>query len=136
MDDFLLFSDSKDAALQLRDRVACLLDLLGLGRNPKKGHWEPTRICEHLGLQIDSTTSTFRAPASKIHVIATLSRTMLQHYARDTHGGYLSGSSQCSPEKCSTCTSPFKQPASTSANYTTSSLRAHDGEGGCDSPTS
>jgi hypothetical protein len=38
MDDFLFFADIRDAALQLRDRVACLLDRLGLGRNPKKGH--------------------------------------------------------------------------------------------------
>jgi hypothetical protein len=38
MDDFLLFADNKDAALQLRDRVAALLDRLGLGRKPNKGH--------------------------------------------------------------------------------------------------
>jgi hypothetical protein len=76
MDD-LFFADNKDAALQLRDRVACLLNRLGLGRNPRKGHWERTQICEHLGLHIDTTTSTFRAPASKLHAIATLSRTLL-----------------------------------------------------------
>lgn len=83
MDDFLFFADSRDAALQLRDRVACLLDRLGLGRNPKKGHWEPTQICEHLGLQIDTTTSTFRAPVSKLQAIATLARTLLQRSTRD-----------------------------------------------------
>jgi hypothetical protein len=83
MDDFQFFADSRDAALQLRDRVACLLDRPGLGRNPKKGHWEPTQICEHLGLQIDATTSTFRAPASKLHAIATLSRPLLQRSSRD-----------------------------------------------------
>jgi hypothetical protein len=66
MDDFLFFSDSRDAVLQLRDRVACLLDRRGLGRNPKKGHWEPTQICEYLGLKIHTTTFTFRAPASKL----------------------------------------------------------------------
>jgi hypothetical protein len=48
IDDFLLFAESRDAALQLRDRVACLLDRLGLGRNPQKGHMEPTQICEHV----------------------------------------------------------------------------------------
>ena len=83
MDDFLFFADKRDAALQLRDRVACLLDRLGLGRNPKKGHWEPTQICEHLGLQIDTTTSTFRAPASKLQAIATLARTLLQRSTRN-----------------------------------------------------
>jgi hypothetical protein len=33
----LFFIDNRDATLQLRDRVASLLDRLGLGRNPKKG---------------------------------------------------------------------------------------------------
>jgi hypothetical protein len=83
MEDFLFFADSRDAALQLRNNVACLLGRLGLGRNPKKGHWEPTQICEHLGLRIDTTTSTFRAHASKLHAIATFSRTILQRYARN-----------------------------------------------------
>jgi hypothetical protein len=83
MDDFLFFADYRDAALHLRDRVASLFDRLGLGRNPKKGHWEPTKVYEHLGRQIDTTTSTFRAPTSKLHAIATLSRTLLQRRARD-----------------------------------------------------
>jgi hypothetical protein len=83
MDDFIFFADNRDAALQLCDRVAALLGRLGLGRNPKKGHWEPTQICEHLGLQIDTTTSTFRAPPSKLHAIATLSQALLQRSARD-----------------------------------------------------
>jgi hypothetical protein len=79
----LFFADNRDTTLHLRDRVASLLNRLGLGRNPQKGHSEPTQICEHLGLQIDTTTSTFRAPPSKLQAIATLSRTMLQRYARD-----------------------------------------------------
>jgi hypothetical protein len=83
MDDFLIVAEGRDATPRLRDRVACVLDRLGLGCNPKKGHWEPTQICEHLGLHIDTITSTFRAPASKLHAIATLSRTMLQRSARD-----------------------------------------------------
>jgi hypothetical protein len=83
MDDFCLFADIIDAALQLRDRVACLLDRLGLGRNPKKSHWDPTQIRDHLGLQIDTTTSDFRAHASKLQAIATLSRNLLQRSARD-----------------------------------------------------
>jgi hypothetical protein len=83
MDDFLFFAESRDAALQLRDRVACLLDRLGLGLSPKKGHWEPTQVCEHLGLQIDTTTSAFRAPTSKLHAIATLSRILPQRSPRD-----------------------------------------------------
>jgi hypothetical protein len=83
MDDFLFFTDIIDAALLLRDGAASLLYRLGLGRNPKKGHWEPTQICEHLGLHIDTTTSTFRAPPSKLHAIETLSPTLLQRSSRD-----------------------------------------------------
>jgi hypothetical protein len=82
LDDFF-FADSKDAALQLRDRVTSLLDRFGLGRNPKKGHWEPTQIYENLGLHIETTTSTLRASPSKVQAIATLSRTLMQRYARD-----------------------------------------------------
>jgi hypothetical protein len=52
MDDLLFFADIRDAPLQLRDSVAALLDRLGLGRNPKKCHWEPTQIFEHLDLHI------------------------------------------------------------------------------------
>jgi hypothetical protein len=51
-------------------------------RNAKKGHWEPTQICEHLDLLIDTATSTFRALSSELHAIATLSRTLLQHFSR------------------------------------------------------
>jgi hypothetical protein len=77
------FADSRDASLQLRDHVASLLDRLGLGRSPKKGHGEPTQICKQLGLQTDTTTSPFRAPPSKLQAIAALSRTLLQRSARD-----------------------------------------------------
>jgi hypothetical protein len=83
MDDFLFFADNRDATLQLRDRVAALLDRLGLVHNPNKGHWELTQICEHLGLQIVTATSTLRAPPSKLHAIANLSRILLQRSSRD-----------------------------------------------------
>jgi hypothetical protein len=82
MDEYFL-ADIKDASLQLRDRVVALLDRLGLRHNPKKGHWEPTQICEHVGFHIETTTSTFRAPPSNLHAIATLSRTLLQRSTRD-----------------------------------------------------
>jgi hypothetical protein len=83
MDDFIFWADNTDATLQLRDRVVSLLDRLSLESNPKKGHWEPKRVCEHLGLKSDTTTSTFRAPPLKLHAIATLPRTLLRRYARD-----------------------------------------------------
>jgi hypothetical protein len=83
MDDFLFFADSKDAALKLLDRVASLLDRLGLGRNSKKGHREPRQIREHLGLHIETTTSTFRAPTLQLHAIAILARIVMKHCTRD-----------------------------------------------------
>jgi hypothetical protein len=135
MHDFF-FADKRDAALQLRDRVASLLDRLGLGRNPKKGHWEPTQICEHLGLHIDTTTSTFRAPPSKLYNPLLHTPGHYCNALQETPVGYMPDSSQCSPEKCNTSTSPFRHPASTSANYTTASLQAHDGEDRCDPPIS
>jgi hypothetical protein len=136
MDDFLFFADNKDAALQLRDRVACLLDRLGLGRaTPRKA--------------IGSRRKSASTSASKSTPQPLPSEPLLRNYMpslpspghsynalRATHGGYLSGSSQCSPEKYNTCTSQFQQRDSTSANYTTSSLRARDGRAGCNSPTS
>jgi hypothetical protein len=83
MDDFFFCRQQRGGALQLRDRVASLLDHLGVGRNPKKGHEEPIQVCEHLGLRIVTTTYAFRASPSKLQAIATLSRTILQRSARD-----------------------------------------------------
>eukprot|EP00873_Tetraselmis_striata_P022394 jgi/Tetstr1/442658/TSEL_030752.t1 len=41
VDDFLLFASSESEALELRQRVADLLDSLGPLRNPAIGLWEP-----------------------------------------------------------------------------------------------
>jgi hypothetical protein len=50
---------------------------------PQEKPMGTTQICEHLGLHIDTKTSTFRAPPSKLHTIATLTRTLLQRSTRD-----------------------------------------------------
>eukprot|EP00873_Tetraselmis_striata_P041971 jgi/Tetstr1/462235/TSEL_000634.t1 len=42
VDHFLLFASSEPEALELRQRVANLLDSLGLPRHPAKGQWEPS----------------------------------------------------------------------------------------------
>jgi hypothetical protein len=83
MGDILFFTDNKQAALELRERVASVLDRLGLGRNLKNSRLEPIQISEHLELEIDTNTSTFRAQTSKLHAISTLSYTMLQRSTRD-----------------------------------------------------
>eukprot|EP00873_Tetraselmis_striata_P001682 jgi/Tetstr1/421946/TSEL_012845.t1 len=49
VDDFLLFALSEPEALELRQRVADLLDSLGMLRNPAKGLWEPVEMGQHLG---------------------------------------------------------------------------------------
>eukprot|EP00873_Tetraselmis_striata_P001327 jgi/Tetstr1/421591/TSEL_012535.t1 len=60
VDDFLLFSASMEHALHLRQRLASLLDALGLQRNPTKGFWEPCQFGRHLGVDIDSASGVLR----------------------------------------------------------------------------
>eukprot|EP00873_Tetraselmis_striata_P014170 jgi/Tetstr1/434434/TSEL_023534.t1 len=54
-------------ALHLRQRLASLLDALGLQRNPTKGFWEPCQFGMHLGVDIDSASGMFYAPADKLN---------------------------------------------------------------------
>eukprot|EP00873_Tetraselmis_striata_P023178 jgi/Tetstr1/443442/TSEL_031453.t1 len=65
VDDFFLFASSEPEALELRQRVADLLDSLGLQRNPAKGLWEPVQYGQHLGVDIDTATGYFYAPVDK-----------------------------------------------------------------------
>eukprot|EP00873_Tetraselmis_striata_P025854 jgi/Tetstr1/446118/TSEL_033718.t1 len=67
VDDFLLFSASMEQALHLRKRLASLLDALGLQRNPTKGFWEPCQFGRHLGVDIDSASGMFYAPADTLN---------------------------------------------------------------------
>eukprot|EP00873_Tetraselmis_striata_P033451 jgi/Tetstr1/453715/TSEL_040671.t1 len=67
VDDFLLLSASIEQALHLRQRLASLLDALGLQRNPTKGFWEPCQFGRHLGVDIDSASGMFYAPADKLN---------------------------------------------------------------------
>ncbi|KAK3266617.1 hypothetical protein CYMTET_24769 [Cymbomonas tetramitiformis] len=53
MDDFMVITKTQDDAFVQGDRVSKLLPRLGLFRNEKKGHWEPTQLVEHLGLEVD-----------------------------------------------------------------------------------
>jgi hypothetical protein len=65
IDDFLLFAATRDLALALRQRVDRLLTSLGLLRHPSKGFWEPTQYGHHRGIDIDTTTCYFFAPAAR-----------------------------------------------------------------------
>jgi len=65
MDDFLFFFKSREEALRGRDQIQRTLDYLGLKRNPKKGDWEPTQQCRHLGLLVDTAKGLFVVPPDK-----------------------------------------------------------------------
>eukprot|EP00873_Tetraselmis_striata_P037030 jgi/Tetstr1/457294/TSEL_043899.t1 len=54
-------------ALHLRQRLASLLDALGLQRNPTKGFWEPCQFGRHMGVEINSASGMFYAPADKLN---------------------------------------------------------------------
>eukprot|EP00873_Tetraselmis_striata_P018203 jgi/Tetstr1/438467/TSEL_027022.t1 len=54
-------------ALHLRQRLASLLDALGLQRNPTKGFWEPCKFGRHIGVDIDSASGMFYASADKLN---------------------------------------------------------------------
>eukprot|EP00854_Cymbomonas_tetramitiformis_P018308 gene18308-biopygen18893 len=65
---------TRDDAFVQRDRVEKHLSRLGLFRNEKKGHWEPTQLAKHLGLEVDFKEGLFRvteARLKKIHAKAT-----------------------------------------------------------------
>ncbi|KAK3242772.1 hypothetical protein CYMTET_47546 [Cymbomonas tetramitiformis] len=74
MDDFMVITKTQDDAFVQRDQVSKLLPRLGLFRNEKKGHWEPTQLVEHLGLEVDFEEGLFRVTErrlKKIHSKAT-----------------------------------------------------------------
>eukprot|EP00873_Tetraselmis_striata_P004554 jgi/Tetstr1/424818/TSEL_015321.t1 len=83
VDDFLLFASSEPEALELRQRVADLLDSLGLLRNPAKGEWEPVQYGQHLGVDIDTATGYFYAPVDKLQRLARQAKQLMQRAARD-----------------------------------------------------
>ena len=85
MDDFLFFFKSREEALRGRDQIQRTLDYLGLKRNPKKGDWEPTQQCRHLGLLVD-TVSLYRARKDSLlrirtRVVATCTAVPVQLYS-------------------------------------------------------
>eukprot|EP00873_Tetraselmis_striata_P001406 jgi/Tetstr1/421670/TSEL_012609.t1 len=83
VDDFLLFASSEPEALELCQRVADLLDSMGMHRNAAKGLWEPVQEGQHLGVDIDTTTGYSYAPADKLQRLARQAKQVLQRAARD-----------------------------------------------------
>eukprot|EP00873_Tetraselmis_striata_P038086 jgi/Tetstr1/458350/TSEL_044789.t1 len=83
VDDFLLFSASMEQALHLRQRLASLLDALGLQRNPTKGFLEPCQFGRHLGVDIDSASGMFYAPADKLKRLSRQATRLTGHATRN-----------------------------------------------------
>ena len=77
MDDFLIICHSRAEAVSAQHRVQQVLDLLGLARNPEKGHWEPTQQLEHLGLLVDSKRGLFQVTPKRLHKIRACARELV-----------------------------------------------------------
>eukprot|EP00873_Tetraselmis_striata_P020111 jgi/Tetstr1/440375/TSEL_028710.t1 len=71
-----------EQALHLRQRLASLLDALGLHRNPTKGFWEPCQFGRHLGVDIDSASGIFYAPADKLNRLSRQATRLIGRAAR------------------------------------------------------
>ncbi|KAK3288430.1 hypothetical protein CYMTET_4087 [Cymbomonas tetramitiformis] len=83
MDDFLVLVDSQRDGFLRREKVQLVLHRLGLRRNEKKGHWEPTQVVEHLGLEVDLKLGQFRVTERRVHKIHTKAKEILCDAARN-----------------------------------------------------
>eukprot|EP00854_Cymbomonas_tetramitiformis_P015010 gene15010-biopygen15455 len=82
MDDFLVIVKTQDEAYVQRDRVSRLLVRLGFFRNEKKGHWEPTQVAEHLGLEMDLKDGLFRVTEARLWKIHLKAKALICRAAR------------------------------------------------------
>eukprot|EP00873_Tetraselmis_striata_P025167 jgi/Tetstr1/445431/TSEL_033212.t1 len=85
VDDFLLFSASMEQAPHLRQRLAGLLDTLGLQRNPVKGLWEPyvpVRLAHGGGHRLNAS-GTFYAPADKLDRLSRQATRLISRATRN-----------------------------------------------------
>ena len=81
VDDFLCIASTRSEMLRCRERVAYVLDRLGLTRHPEKGFWEPTQRLEHLGLDVDTADGLFRVPPAKLSGLMQQAGALLAHSA-------------------------------------------------------
>ena len=82
VDDFLVLS-RPESALEERDYVQAVLNLLGLARQPSKGCWEPTQTLEHLGLGINTRRGIFYVAPERLQRISSAGRQLLCAAARN-----------------------------------------------------
>jgi hypothetical protein len=69
-----MFASAEEEALALRQRLAKLLDRLGLLRHQTKGFWTPSQVGQHQGIDIDIARSYFYVPETKLTKIAQQAR--------------------------------------------------------------
>eukprot|EP00873_Tetraselmis_striata_P018381 jgi/Tetstr1/438645/TSEL_027196.t1 len=79
-----------EQALHLRQRLASLLDALGLQRNPTKGFWEPCQFGRRMGVDIDSASGMLYAPADKLADRLSGQATRPRHVERQAWGFWCS----------------------------------------------
>ena len=77
VDDFAFFFASRAQALEGREYISAVLQLLGLSRNEKKGVWEPTQMLEHLGMGIDTVTGKFFVTPARLSKLQSFAQNLL-----------------------------------------------------------
>jgi hypothetical protein len=82
VDDFMFFAASEAEALQDRHRLDRLLVRLSLLRHPTNALCEPTPFGHNMGINIDSATCYYFAPADKLRKINTQARHFIGHATR------------------------------------------------------
>ena len=77
LDDFLFIVDGLADALAAVSYVQDTLRMLDLVPHPRKCHWEPTQVLEHLGFVIDTLRGLFYVPAAKVRKFAVLAKDLI-----------------------------------------------------------
>eukprot|EP00873_Tetraselmis_striata_P036558 jgi/Tetstr1/456822/TSEL_043496.t1 len=72
-----------EQALHLRQRLASLLDALGLQPNPTKGFWVPCGFGKHLEAGIDPASGMFYALADKLDGLFRQATRLIGHATRN-----------------------------------------------------
>ncbi|KAK3243466.1 hypothetical protein CYMTET_46880 [Cymbomonas tetramitiformis] len=127
MDDFLVLVDSQREGFLRREKVQLVLHRLGLRRNEKKGHWEPTQVVEHLGLEVDLKLGQFRVTERRVHKIHARRRRSCA-MQREIGGGFLPGDWRPSRDSANPCTWQYQRRGSTYGSSTSCWRRNAAGE--------
>ncbi|KAK3270288.1 hypothetical protein CYMTET_21313 [Cymbomonas tetramitiformis] len=69
-------------ALRAQELASLVLVRLGLERNEKKGHWAPTQLVEHLGLEVDLKAGQFHMPPARLQKIRLQAKARLSEASR------------------------------------------------------